>query len=89
MIIEWFISIGTHISDWAVGLFGTADAPAYLTTIASFVNGLMTSAAGLGAWVPWAFVIVVAGINLALWGVGLGVKAVRWIIGLIPTMGGG
>lgn len=89
MITEWFISIGQAIADWFLGLLGTADAPDYITSVGTFIGGILSSAQGLGAWIPWALVIVVAGINLALWLTGFGVKALRWLVGLLPTMGGG
>jgi hypothetical protein len=89
MITAWFLSVFTGLLDWVIGLFGTADPPAYLSTVSTFVVGLIDSVQGLGVWIPWAFMLVVAGINLTLWAVFLGVKALRWVIGILPTMGGG
>lgn len=89
MITSWFISMGTGIADWFIGLFGTADPPDFIVQATSFVGTLLQSAAGLGAWIPWAVVLTVAAINFALWATGFGVKALRWLVGLFPTMGGG
>jgi hypothetical protein len=89
VITAWFIGIGTGFVDWFLGLFGTADPPAFIVQATDFVAGLLSSAAGLGAWIPWALVLAVAGFNFLLWATGFGVKAVRWCVGLIPSMGGG
>ena len=89
MIAEWFINLASSASTWFLGLFGTADPPAFIATVGTFVSGLLVKASGLGAWIPWRVVIGVAGVCLALFATGLGLKAVRWIIGIIPGMGGG
>ena len=89
MITEWFVSLGTGTVGWFLSLFGTADPPAFITAVGTFIAGILESAAGLGAWIPWALVLTIAGVNLALWGIGLTVRVVRWLVGLIPTMGGG
>ena len=89
MITEWFISIGMGIAEWAVGLFGTADPPAYLTSLTTWLGTIINGASGFGAWVPWPFALLVAGVSLTLWLAGFVIKGIRWLIGLIPTMGGG
>jgi hypothetical protein len=89
VIIEWFIGLGGTAADWVLGLFGTDAPPEWLATVATFVNSQLAAAAGLGAWIPWDFAILVAGAVLTLWGTGLAIKFFRWVLGLIPTMGGG
>ncbi len=88
MIVEWALSLASGFVHWVAGLFGTADAPAFIGTIASFVTGLVNAAAGLGAWVPWAFIGITSGIMGLLWGTVFAIKAVRWLWGLTPFSGG-
>jgi len=76
------------VSDWALTMLPTEEPPEWLATVVTFVNGLLVSAAGLGAWVPWDFLIIVALFVFNLWlGIAL-VKAVRWVLNWIPTWGG-
>jgi hypothetical protein len=89
MISDFFIGLWSGFMDWGLGLFGTSDPPAYLTTVTTFISGLLQSAQGLGVWVPWVLVLSIAGINIGLWLVFTVVKGARWVLGLIPTMGGG
>lgn len=89
MIIEWLYSLVPGLEDWFLGLFGPADIPDWLGNVSDFLASMINSAAGLGAWVPWAFVIGVSGTLLGVWLIGLLIRVVRWLIGLIPTMGGG
>ena len=89
MITQFFMGIGQSVADWFLGLFGTGEPPAWLSEVGGFVASLLASVSGLGAWVPWAFAITVAGVVSAVWLSGFLLKAVRWLVGLIPTMGGG
>lgn len=89
MIVDFFIEMFAHAQVFFIELLGTSVPPAWAGSVGTFVAGLLQSAKGLGAWVPWTVVITVATFNLALWGLFLIIKAIRWLIGLIPTMGGG
>ena len=88
MIVEWFLSIAGGVADWALGFLGSDPAPEWMTTVGTFMSGQLASFAGLGAWIPWDFAILVWGSILTIWVAILLVKFVRWVIGLIPTMGG-
>ena len=89
MITEWIMSIGVSIAEWFISLFGTGEPPEWLSTITTWLGTLMASVVGLGAWVPWGLLITVSTGVFAVWLIGFLVKGVRWLIGLIPTMGGG
>jgi hypothetical protein len=89
VITDWIIGLASGFVGWVMGFLGTADPPAFVSTVATFIGTLLTSVAGLGAWVPWPLVLAVAGANLGLWVVFALVKGIRWVVGLIPTMGGG
>jgi len=88
MIVEFFISIASGIADWGLGLLGSAQPAEWVTTVGTFVNSTLQSVAGLGAWVPWDFAIGVSATVLTLWLLFLLVKAIRWVVGWFPTMGG-
>lgn len=88
MITEWFIDLGSTLLTWIIGFFGTEDPADWFTDVGTFVSGLLTSVAGLGAWVPWAIAITVWITLTTIWLVGLTIRVMRWLLGLIPTMGG-
>lgn len=77
------------IQNFFVGLMGTTAPPAWMGTTGTFVVSLIESAKGLGAWVPWTLILSIAAFNLALWAAFLALKVARWVVGLLPTMGGG
>ena len=89
MIIEWFLTVFSHIQVFFIESFGTSAPPVWMGTVGTFVGSLLTSARGLGAWVPWTLILSIAAFNLALWAVFLAIKIARWLLGLVPAMGGG
>ena len=88
MIIEWLLDLFSGFIDWVLSLV-TFDVPDWLEGLAGTVAGVINAGAGLGAWVPWPLVLLVVGGTFTIWGAGLFIKAARWLLGLIPTMGGG
>ena len=89
MITEWIMNLGIGIAEWFISLFGTEPPPEWISSITTWLGQLMGSVSGLGAWLPWGIAITVAGVVLALWLAGFVIKGLRWVLGLIPTMGGG
>lgn len=88
MVTEWFISIGTTIAQWGIGLFGNWELPDWLLGLQGMLAQLWASVVGLGAWIDWGFISTVALSVIGLWGVVFLVKGVRWLVGWLPTMGG-
>lgn len=88
MIAEWFIGIYTGMLEWFLELLPTDDPPEFLTSAPDAVETITQSAAGLGAWVPWSYLGIVASTILLLWGILSLVKGVRWLWGLTPFSGG-
>lgn len=88
MITEWFFSLWVGVVEWFSSLLPQDDPPDFLSTVAGFIEDLVASSAGLGAWVPWAFLGLVGGTILTLWLVLVLVKGVRWVWGLTPFSGG-
>lgn len=90
MIPDLFIDLGVAVGTWFLGLFPSDfEAPEWISGLAGLVNEVFANAVGMGAWVPWPFVLLVVGSIVTVWLIGLFVKFVRWLIGIIPTMGGG
>lgn len=89
MITEWFIGIGKTLALWVLSLFPTGwEVPSWLTTASDWLAGIVVQGQNLGAWIPWALMLTVLASTIALWGGGLLLKFVRWLVGWIPTMGG-
>lgn len=88
MITEWFLSLFQVVVDWFAGLFPTDDPPAFIGGVTGFLHTIVDGAAGLGAWVPWAYLGLVGGILLTLWLATVSVKGIRWLWGLTPFSGG-
>lgn len=90
MITEWFLQLAANVTTWFIGLWpAAASVPTWITGAAGYVQNVINSGAGLGAWIPWPLVIGVATFQVGTWFALWVVKVVRWVIGLIPTMGGG
>lgn len=89
MITEFFITLSATIADWFMGLFPEWNVPPEVAGFDNTVNGFIDDFSGLGVWAPWPLLISIAGIAIIAFTIQLTVKAARWLIGLIPTMGGG
>ncbi len=89
MIVEFFIGLWDTIATAVLGLMPKDPAPDFLVNADGVLNTLLQSIQGMGAWVDIPFAITVVTAVLGAWLVGATVKIVRWLIGLIPTMGGG
>ena len=89
MITEWLIALAVGVADWFLGIFPAWTVPAEIAGFDDTVNGFTASFTGLGVWVPWTLLIVCIGITLGAVAVNWIVKAARWVLGLVPTMGGG
>lgn len=89
MIVSGFIGLFAGLQTWFVSLFGTDPPPAWMGTAGQFLGSLIQSARGLGPWVPWTLILTIAAFNLTLWAAFLAIKVARWVLGLVPTMGGG
>jgi hypothetical protein len=88
MISEFFIALGENFMVWFLGLFGDGEPPEWLTQVSGFFAEVFARAAGLGAWIPFAVIGIVAAALLALWFPLWGVKGIRWLWGLTPFSGG-
>lgn len=90
MVTEWLIQVGTNIATWFLGLVPAdkAGAPAQVSQFDDMVNSFMSGFGSLGVWVPWAVVIVCAGLSVGIWIVLWGIKGIAWIWGQVPVIGG-
>ena len=90
MITDWLIDVGRQLMAWLLGLF-PADwqVPDWLTGLSTQLGVVLAGAAGMGVWIPWALIFTVVTATFVLWTLGLTLKLARWLLGLVPTMGGG
>lgn len=89
MIFEWLLGLLDGLADFGLGLTDGLEVPDWLDGFAGLFADVAAACYGLGAWVPWWLVIGAVTATFSIWSVGLLVKAVRWLVGWIPTMGGG
>lgn len=88
MIWEGIVSAFVWIVNGVVSLIPTDAPPAWLNDGAGYLNTLMESAAGLGAWIPWSLAVTVLGAVLSCVVIGFTIKVVR-IVASFLTVGGG
>jgi len=90
MVSDFFMGLGEQLITWALGLWPVGfTLPEWFLGFAGLVSQVLTGAVGMGVWIPWASIFTVVGATFALWGIGLLLKFARWVVGLVPTMGGG
>jgi hypothetical protein len=88
VIIEWLIDIGVGIAEWASTLFPTLDLPAALVNVDDGFNSVMAMGSGLGAFVDFPLIGLIAGVPITVWLGGLSVRAARALIAHLPFIGG-
>jgi len=88
VIVEWLAEIGANLGLWVISWFDGIEIPDWFGMFAELLAQVLASAAGMGAWVPWGLLFSVVGAVFTLWGIIILVKAVRWVVGWVPTMGG-
>lgn len=89
MITEFFLNLFTTVQTFVLGIIPDVQLPSWFSDAAGYVAGWINQGANLGVWVPWALVGSVTAAVLGVWLFGLAVKSARWLLGLLPTMGGG
>lgn len=88
MITEWFIGVGTTIGAWFASILPNFDVPAWFGQLGTNINQFFNSAAGLGPFVDWNFLAVIAGVPIGLWSLGMMFRLARWVLSHVPFFGG-
>lgn len=89
MITEWLLGLGQTVVTWFASLFPPADEmPDFLRDLDSTISGLLSNLSGIGAWVDWAYIIVIVLAVAGLWLVAFGIKVLRALIAHLPLIGG-
>jgi hypothetical protein len=88
VIVEWIVGLFTGIGSWVGSLFPDWTPPAFLTQLASQVNGLLANLNGVGVWVDWTYILVIVVAVLGTWVITLGVKTARALASYLPFFGG-
>ena len=89
MITGFLITTGTGLLTWLAGLFPTLTLPSWVTTSVQGLFDFMSTASGLGNWIPWAVIGSVVGFVITWFLAVFGVKLVLLIWSKIPVIGGG
>jgi len=82
------MSVGSSFGVWIVTLFPELDLPEQLLHVDDAVNDILAMGDGLGAWVDWTYIGLVAAIPASMWALGLLVRAFRAILAHVPFVGG-
>lgn len=88
MILEWLMRVGTGFASWVVSLFPSIDMPDAIVNLDSSIEDVLQLGAGAGVFIDWTYIGIVAGVPLAIWALGLLVKAIRALLAHIPFVGG-
>lgn len=88
MIVDWIVSNAVGFWSWLLGLMPDWSMPAELANADDTVNGLFRNIDGLGAWVNFPIVGVLAAIPPILWVIMINWKAFRMAVSHLPFIGG-
>lgn len=88
MIAEWILSVGATIATWFASILPNFDVPSWFADLGLNINKFFTGAAGLGPFVDWGFLAVIATVPIGLWSLGIVFRLARWILSHIPLFGG-
>lgn len=85
MITEWFIGIWVGFTGWVTGLIPTFDESIQSIGLMAILQPVVVAAGGLGAWIPWLLLGILAPVVISMY---VGSLLLRAIKSLIPTISG-
>lgn len=88
MITDFVVSWFGRFVGWLGGLVSLPDPPAFLGTLAGYVQQAAGYVASTGAWMPWGLLLAVIAAYAACLTAGVVVKLAR-IVASFLTAGGG
>lgn len=88
MILEWLIKLAVGLWGFLAGLFPDWVAPPELLEADGLINDLFSYGQGLEPFANWSLLAVLGAIPLAVWVIGLMIRAVRLLISHVPFVGG-
>lgn len=88
MIVLWFFSVAAGFVQWLASLFPVLELPDQLVNLDDGFNSVFAMGDGLGAFVPWPVIGVLAAVPLTIWVGGLTIRALRALIAHLPFIGG-
>lgn len=88
MITEWIIATGTAIASWFVSILPNFDVPQWFADLGLNINKFFANASGLGPFVDWNFLGIVASVPIGLWALGMLFRLARWVLSHVPLFGG-
>jgi hypothetical protein len=89
VLTQWFLDLAAGFYGWALSLLPSGPPPAWIVGFRARLGDVLDGLDGMGSWLDWSFALTVVLAVVGAWAVVLVVRAVRWLVGWIPTMGGG
>lgn len=88
MITEWLIKVGTGLWAFIAGLFPDWVAPPEMLEADGLINQLFGFGQGLEPYANWPLLATLGAIPLAVWVIGISIRAVRLLLSHVPFVGG-
>lgn len=88
MIVEWLMTVSSGFVDWFASLFPQLELPAELVNVDDALNTVASYGDGMGAFVNWTIVGLIAAVPITVWCAGFLIKIARVLIAHIPFVGG-
>lgn len=88
MITEWFLNWAMGVVQWLIDLLPDWELPAELVAPGGLFDSVLANAAGMGVWIDWGGIVLLALIPPAVWVIGLLWKGARTAFSHYPFIGG-
>lgn len=88
MITDFFINLGTVVFGWFLSIIPQFDDSGIIVNAQNIVTPFAAGIAALGAWLPWAPLVVLMNLMPGVYLVSLFARFLRALLGHIPAIGG-
>lgn len=88
MITEWFIWLGSQISNLFAGMFPDFTTPAWFSDFGGVLGKITDGAAGIGNLVGWSYIVPMFLVAISVYTGALIVKAAMKVWSFVPFVGG-
>lgn len=89
MITAAFEKAWAGFLSWFLGLWPAYTLPDWVQHPTDKISTALSSFAGFGVWIDWTLLVTVVTAVVAAYVLQLTIRLARWLLGLVPTMGGG
>lgn len=88
MILEWLVGLAAGLFEWIANLLPDWEVPAGLTDPGGAIEQIVALSQGIGVFVDWGLLGLLAVIPLGVWLFGLIFRALKTLISHLPFVGG-